>query len=272
MNHTDILNQISSLLTSSEKALKDLEKDSNITFNTALIQKNCIDIFNLTQQLHSLEKHVQHTEAKSEANIVIEKVKINSPNTMTKPEPQEQIQENKQEAKVIENISAKEEIANPIIEAFVEPIITKEIPVIEPPKTEEIASPTPNKLVAEETKPSTVPPATIASSKAEEEDLSINEKISKNKQPIMNVSDKSRETSIPDLSKAISIGKKFEFINDLFDGNSEHYKSSIQYLQNAENYQSAINYIETEITNKYNWNDNEHLAAEFFSLIKRRHN
>jgi hypothetical protein len=107
---------------------------------------------------------------------------------------------------------------------------------------------------------------------AEETDISINEKISKNKAPVINYADKSKEIPIKDLSKAISIGKKFEFINGLFDGNSDVYKTQINLLQNCNSYEEAISLLENEVVEKYEWEHNEKLAAEFFSLIRRRFN
>ena len=62
----------------------------------------------------------------------------------------------------------------------------------------------------------------------EEEKVNINEKIAKTQQPVVNIADKLKETPIKELVKAISIGKKFEFINELFEGNADAYKETIR--------------------------------------------
>jgi hypothetical protein len=102
--------------------------------------------------------------------------------------------------------------------------------------------------------------------------ISLNEKLSKTKISTQNYAEKSKETPISDLLKAISISKKFEFINGLFDGNSEAYKTCINTIQNAESYESAIEYLEQDVLVNFNWDENEKLASELFLLIKRRFN
>lgn len=104
----------------------------------------------------------------------------------------------------------------------------------------------------------------------ESDDLSINEKISKTRTPVVNLVEKSKETPIADLSKAISISKKFEFINTLFDGDSAAYKNCLSTIQGAGNVDEAYQFLESEIVDKFEWDDNEKLAEEFFSLTRRR--
>ena len=98
----------------------------------------------------------------------------------------------------------------------------------------------------------------------------MNDKLSKSAIPPQNIAEKLKETPISDLVKAIAISKKFEFINLLFDGNSEFYKQCIQTVQSSSDYQTAIQYIEQEVIVKFDWQEHEKLAAEFFSLVRRR--
>lgn len=104
----------------------------------------------------------------------------------------------------------------------------------------------------------------------EEEDNSLNARIAKFQQPVINVADKMKDTPIKELVKAISISKKFEFINGLFNGNSEHYKTAIQSIDKCPDLRSAERFIEEQIAEVNGWNENEDLAAEFFSLVNRR--
>lgn len=111
---------------------------------------------------------------------------------------------------------------------------------------------------------------TSPADEADEDDLTVNEKISRTKQPVMNYAEKSNETPIQDLTKSISIGKKFEFINGLFNGNADAYKDCLANLQKQQSFQNAENYLEENVFTHYNWEENEKLAGEFFALLRRR--
>jgi hypothetical protein len=263
MNQQEILDQIKSLLNSSEKAIIEIQKGINVDFYINLIQQNSIECFNLSNRVSNTKaiesKNDLKIEIKKPIEPVVEEV-LNLVKTLIPEIEPVIIPEPIQEIKKPELI---EKIENPIQE----PILELEVKNVSAPVKE---------ITVEETLTAALKaPQTIQTSKFKEEegdDFSVNSKISKNKQPVLNFADKSTETSIPDLAKAISIGKKFEFINGLFNGNSEAYKNCIQTLQTSENYNSAINYIENEINNQFDWNENEQLAAELFALIKRRFN
>jgi hypothetical protein len=268
MNQQELLEQLKSVLNSSEKAIIEIQKGVNIDFYAALIQNNSIECFNLSKQLADLKS------IPSVVEIKIESVKAPEPvikESTTIPEIQN-IKKEEEKAPVIETvIEPIQEILKPIVEEVKTEIKTEELVIKETvvPKTEKVIETTPKAVEkAAISKPSTV------KVEVQEDEISLNDKLSKNKTPVLNFADKSTETAISDLSKAISIGKKFEFINGLFGGNSELYKNCIQTLQNSENFEKAINYIENEITSQFDWNDeeNENLAAEFFALIKRRFN
>jgi len=273
MNQQEILDQIKSLLNSSEKAIIEIQNGTNIDFYITLIQQNNIDCFNLSKRIQSSKV--------GESNIA-SKVEIQKPH-----EPITVQVETVAETQIpdIEPVSIVEpileQIKEPILEPIAEPIKgaeKTETPVHQPIaqiEVETFAEPDQESMIEEAVKTPLKTTPSIQTSKFKEEEtdeFSVNSKISKNKQPVLNFADKSTETSISDLPKAISIGKKFEFINGLFDGNSEAYKNCIQTIQSAENYPSAINYIETEINNQFDWNEHEQLAAELFALIKRRFN
>jgi hypothetical protein len=268
MNQQERLEQLKTLLNSSEKAIIEIQNGTNIDFYASLIQNNSIECYNLAKQIE---------------------ISKNSPIASTLP-----VETSTPIAALVEEIPAIPELESKIeapIEVIIEPVIepiheiiipepekavevVKEEVKIEEPIVEivEVEKKTELSIKAEEKVPVSKP--IIAKAETPEDDTSLNAKLLKNKTPVLNFADKSTETAIADLSKAISIGKKFEFINGLFAGNSELYKNCIQSIQNAENFEAAINYIENEITNRFDWNDaeNENLAAEFFALIKRRFN
>jgi hypothetical protein len=273
MNQQERLEQLKSLLNSSEKAIIEIQNGTNIDFYSALIQTNSIECFNLSKQLVNLNSSPIAKESVIEVAKPIETIVPETPSTP-----------------VVKIEQPIEVVLEPVVESVIEPIqettepepikaieIVKEEVKIEEPIVEIVEAPIFEKKIETNTKSEENAPVSkpvIAKVETPEDDTSLNAKLSKNKTPVLNFADKSTETAIADLSKAISIGKKFEFINGLFAGNSEVYKNSIQTLQNAENFEAAINYIENEITSQFDWNDseNENLAAEFFALIKRRFN
>ena len=70
MNQQEIIDQIKSLLNSSEKAIIEIQNGTNIDFYITLIQQNNIDCFNLS-------KRIQSTKV-SESNIA-SKLEIQKP-------------------------------------------------------------------------------------------------------------------------------------------------------------------------------------------------
>jgi len=74
---------------------------------------------------------------------------------------------------------------------------------------------------------------------------------------------------IADFRTEIGIGKKFEYINFLFGGDSKAYENGIDVLnacQNAEEAKQKLN----EFGNTYNWNLEEKTIVKFIELIERK--
>lgn len=238
MDNNGILEQLKQINIQLENALKEVEKGQDITFFKALVQKNAIDLY---QKASMLDQALKSRNPE---------IKIITHEQVSRPEPPEK----KEEPAVTEPVK-NETPAEPVPEEKVQ-VVEKTVPA-EQKHIETAPSPAPK-------------PKVIATTVEDDQELSLNEKLSKNKQPVMNIADKSKETAIKDLVKFISIGKKFEFINGLFDGNADVYKTALQTVQHASSYEEATQYLESNITGPYEWDANENLAAEFFSLVKRR--
>ena len=161
-------------------------------------------------------------------------------------------------------IEPKEEIVLVPVSKIQEPEMVVEVPKIEV----EVVSV--KSEIKKETLENTVPKPLETKKENNVETISVNDKLSKSAMPPQNIAEKLKETPISDLVKAIAISKKFEFINLLFDGNSEFYKQCIQTIQSSSDYQSAIQFIEQEVIVKFDWQEHEKLASEFFSLVRRR--
>lgn len=257
MTPSELKAQIKRLHFAIENTLQSIEANENPDFFRALLQQQAIELYSLATLLSShgnTERPVQQSHPLSEketepavppapaAKPVIaaepEVVTVSSPETIPYTPPAEVLIHKPAE-------TIRFEPAVPIPPAP-EPI--KQVPVS-----------------------SEIPKPQLKVPEISGEEVSVNDRFSKSKLPVMNYADKSKETPIKDLVKAIPIGKKFEFINGLFDGNSEAYKNCLNTMQNAGSYEEAIMHLESEIANVYDWEENEKLAAEFFSLIRRRH-
>lgn len=75
---------------------------------------------------------------------------------------------------------------------------------------------------------------------------------------------------IHDLKKAISIAKKFEFINSLFGGNVEKYAYSIHHINNLNNGDEAFTYLH-DLRKEWKWDDEDKNFQELANLIRRRY-
>jgi hypothetical protein len=84
------------------------------------------------------------------------------------------------------------------------------------------------------------------------------------------VSDSLHLKPIKDLKAAIGINEKFLFINKLFDGSLEDYKHAIEKINSSQNLDSAKQFIKSDITDRFNWKDNDANVKNFMELVVRR--
>lgn len=270
MSNKEQLEKIKASLANIQHALSELEKGGNIAFFKSLIQKTTIEVY---EQAGSLDQEAQtkpHIKIVSQTEVLKKSEPEAPKQEPPKPEVPEIIAEHKpvvQEPPVAEKKAAEIEVQEipvqeikkpePVIEKKVESVINIPIYKKEEPKKEQRTESAP-----------------VSKSNPVEDDDSLNARLSKSIKPVLNIVEKSKDTPIKDLVRAISISKKFEFIKVLFGGNSEVYKDTLNACQNAGTYEEAIQYLQNNhISSQYNWNneESEPLAAELYSLIRRRH-
>jgi hypothetical protein len=75
---------------------------------------------------------------------------------------------------------------------------------------------------------------------------------------------------IADLRTAIGINEKFQFVNDLFDGQIEKYNEAILNLNNCGS-GSEAKWILEDLKTKYNWNEGNEAFDKIQSFINRRY-
>lgn len=72
------------------------------------------------------------------------------------------------------------------------------------------------------------------------------------------------------LSSSIPIGKKFEFIEDLFIGNSEEYQRAIQNIDSMAGYKEAEEFLMINYFDKFDWTEKEKVLNSLFDYVTRR--
>lgn len=160
----------------------------------------------------------------------------------------------------------------PAFEIPVNPVIV-EAPVAEPPKVQEPVAPIAPPIVEETpivpVAPITPPPASVAQpvNKVVNEP-SLNDRLQTAPEGNDLVS-KLQQTPIHDLKKAISINKKFEFINQLFKGDHEAYAKSIHYINGLTNGNEADTFFRN-LKREFSWEEDNSLFVELADMVRRR--
>lgn len=101
-----------------------------------------------------------------------------------------------------------------------------------------------------------------------DKDLTLNERFSTLKKDV-NLAERHLNNPITDLSKEISLNKKFAFVNELFEGNMDHYNAAIQQLNNIGSLEYAKKYI-NELKATRRWDRESATVNNFIELVERR--
>ena len=78
------------------------------------------------------------------------------------------------------------------------------------------------------------------------------------------------KTPVKNLRQAIGLNEKFQFINQLFHGDSGKYNSAVDFLNNCGNMEAATTYIDG-IASENNWEDHASSALAFMEWVERRY-
>lgn len=85
-----------------------------------------------------------------------------------------------------------------------------------------------------------------------------------------NLNDRLRLTKIESVKRAISVSKRFEFQNALFDKNAEQYNKHIDALDSTDSLDSAKELFE-QLASEYDWDPEEELVQELQTILLRRY-
>jgi hypothetical protein len=92
---------------------------------------------------------------------------------------------------------------------------------------------------------------------------------SKQKQEDKSLAGKLQKKPIPDLKSAIGINEKFQFINELFDGNMTEYNIAINQVNICATREEADLYLDT-LRDLYKWKTDNEAVIAFTELVERR--
>jgi len=86
------------------------------------------------------------------------------------------------------------------------------------------------------------------------------------KTPQQNISSKLQSRPIADIAAAIGVNDRFKLIKDLFSGDAESYKKTIETLNNSNNFNEAFNFISTN----FNWDMENESVQYILDLVRRK--
>lgn len=73
---------------------------------------------------------------------------------------------------------------------------------------------------------------------------------------------------IDDIKQAISIGDRFRFQRELFNGNGEDMNKTLHYINQLASFDEVMAFLKT----KYKWDNNNESADDFTQIVKRKFN
>jgi hypothetical protein len=163
---------------------------------------------------------------------------------------------------------------SPIAEEEIEEPKEEEPEVVEKQKAEDRETEVKDEEEEEVPEPSTIK----IEPEAEIEPVSLEDEIEE-KQPLKPPQQEQQETlgdrlkmsPLADLKKAIGLNQKFQFINELFEGDADDYAESIEKLNTAGDMESAIEFFENQLAAKKDWEEDQPSVLDLRELVQRRY-
>ncbi|MFT3751775.1 MAG: hypothetical protein QM800_02500 [Paludibacter sp.] len=227
----------------------------------SLAQRKADDIQSYIKQLAEIKAEHIVAEVVTPTEVEIQEIKSEpeiTPITII-PEPiAEQIFEDKIEP--AEDLNAQEESIEEVIEVIEEEETIELIDDIpeEQPIISEVVS------IEKEAKPAAPEiRKTVLSERSASTTLSWNEAHSTTDNSIgATLANK----KIEDIKQAINIGDRFRFQRELFKGNGEDMNKTLNYI----NQLATLVEVQAFLQSKYNWNEGNESAEDFYQIVRRR--
>jgi len=84
------------------------------------------------------------------------------------------------------------------------------------------------------------------------------------------LSDQLTKGKYKSLKKQLSLNQRFMFVNELFAGNEQEFKSALEQLESTDTFEQSSDYIHTKLVKKYDWDEESEEVQEFMELIERK--
>ncbi len=102
---------------------------------------------------------------------------------------------------------------------------------------------------------------------ADDDSPAIHEKF---KQESPELADQLEHSSIADLKNAIGVNERVAFIDNLFGGDSGAFDEAMSTLNEIKDIVEANQYINSNLKDKFNWEEEDKMVDEFSKLVERR--
>ncbi|HVI48972.1 MAG TPA: hypothetical protein VM802_29165 [Chitinophaga sp.] len=90
------------------------------------------------------------------------------------------------------------------------------------------------------------------------------------RQQQVEIAQKLGDMPVKDLKSAIGINDKYQFIQELFRGDTDLYERSVKTINECSSLQEADYWIQREIKIIQGWQDDHHLVQQFYALLRKR--
>lgn len=78
------------------------------------------------------------------------------------------------------------------------------------------------------------------------------------------------KTKLNDIRSAISLNKRFEFINTLFKGEASEYNVALSEVENSASFTEALKLLNDKYSRKFDWKKDNTAMEEFLEIVERK--
>ena len=110
-----------------------------------------------------------------------------------------------------------------------------------------------------------------APASAEDEVLTINQKMSQSAEKNISRTEQIGIKPISDIKLAITLNDKLLYVKDLFNGYNLAYSEAIEILNRFNTFDEAARFLKTNYVTKNNWESKPATVEKFYALLKRRY-
>ncbi len=73
-----------------------------------------------------------------------------------------------------------------------------------------------------------------------------------------------------DLKQLVGLNDKFQFISDLFKGNTQAFHEAMEHLNHLPDFNAAEQWVGNNLIQQYDWKEEDPAVENFYSVLKRR--